>query len=98
MYDGHRWPDLILLLLTPDYLALDGPAEGSAISKAVRQLDAGEAYVVPILIKRCSWQATQLADLSILPADGKPIIGIEDPETRFNDTALDLMRLITELT
>ncbi|HTN89294.1 MAG TPA: toll/interleukin-1 receptor domain-containing protein, partial [Sorangium sp.] len=57
--------DLILLLVSASFLASE---EGDAqVTRAMERRDAGQATVVPILLRRCDWETTRLAGLQWLP-------------------------------
>ncbi|HTK07807.1 MAG TPA: NACHT domain-containing protein, partial [Ktedonobacteraceae bacterium] len=64
--------DLIILLLTPEYLASDLYAIEDAPLVVGSQQDGG-VQVVPILCKECSWEIMGLADLQRLPDTGSPV-------------------------
>lgn len=63
--------DVVLILVSPDYLASDNATRETEI--AIRRRNAGSATIVPILIRPCHWESSPLAGLVMLPRDGKPV-------------------------
>jgi hypothetical protein len=57
---------LILLLVSPGYLALCAQRDGDA-ERAMARRGRGEAHVVPILLQPCSWDAAPFGGLMPLP-------------------------------
>ncbi len=64
--------DVILLLLSPDFLASDFCWD-IEVETALRRHADGEAIVVPIILRHCAWAKTPLAALQALPKDGFPV-------------------------
>jgi hypothetical protein len=82
---------VFLVLVSPAFLVSDffhGPLMDRAMERAAR----GEAYVVPIYLSPCDWQATKLAELEGLPRDGTPVAQL-DRDTAFADIAFELRHL-----
>jgi SIR2-like domain/TIR domain len=66
--------DVILLLISADYLAFTG--EGNVeieLARAVQRDRRGEARVIPVILRPCSWKSAPFARLAALPANGTPI-------------------------
>jgi hypothetical protein len=64
--------DVILLLVSPDFLASDF-VWGEEVAVAMRRHQAGTARVVPIIIRPSNWQPAPFGSLQALPTDGKPV-------------------------
>jgi hypothetical protein len=64
--------DLVLLLVTPDFLASDY-AFGIEVTRALERHAQGAAVVVPVIVRACDWMHTPLGKLQAVPTDGKPI-------------------------
>lgn len=62
---------VVLLLLSPDYLASDACMEEAR--QALRRQEAGEVKVVPILVRPCDLGAFPVADLQLIPRSGLAI-------------------------
>lgn len=83
--------DLILLLVSADFLA---SAECCDVSdQALQRRRLGAARVVPVLLRPCLWDSTQLAGSQVLPRDGRPVTAWGN----LDEAWLDVARGIREL-
>ncbi len=94
--EGIRTADLILFLISSSlvssrYLL----AEEAQIALARQQ--AGVARLIPILLRPCQWQSTPLADLTALPAEGRPLTLWPDQAAAWGDVLDGLRRHLGEL-
>jgi tetratricopeptide (TPR) repeat protein len=64
--------DIILLLISADFLASDY-CSGIEMKRALERYEAGEARVVPILLRSVYWKNAPFAHLQALPKEGKPV-------------------------
>jgi hypothetical protein len=64
--------DVILLLVSPDFLASDYCYEVEA-SRALERHRSGDAVVIPVILEPCDWHNSPLGKLRATPTDGKPI-------------------------
>lgn len=64
--------DLILLLVSPDFLA-SSYCYGREATRALERHAESSAIVIPIILRPCQWLRTPLSQLQALPADGTPI-------------------------
>ena len=81
--------DLILLLLSADYLASDY-CWGLEMKAALDNYKQGRSHLLPILLRPCDWRSTPLGDLRVLPHGAKPI-------SQWGNTATALTDVVTEL-
>ncbi|HEY1352190.1 MAG TPA: toll/interleukin-1 receptor domain-containing protein [Ktedonobacteraceae bacterium] len=63
---------IILLLISPDFLASDY-AYNVETKRAMERHTAGEACVIPIILRPCNWQSAPFGKLLVLPENGKPV-------------------------
>lgn len=63
---------VILLLISPDFIASDY-AYDVEVRRAMERHAAGEACVIPILLRPCEWHRAPFGDLHALPENGKPV-------------------------
>jgi len=63
---------LILLLISPDFLASDYCYE-IEMQQALQRHESGQARVVPILLRPVDWQSAPFAHLQALPTTGQAI-------------------------
>ena len=64
--------DLILLLISADFLASDYVG-GVELERAMARHKAGTARVIPVILRPCLWQHGDFARLQGLPTDGEPV-------------------------
>jgi hypothetical protein len=81
--------DIILLLVSPDFLA-SKYIQDVELKRAMERNKAGEARVIPVILRFCDWEATPFGKLLAAPRDGKPIKSWADPDEAF----LDVVKMI----
>jgi TIR domain len=64
---------------------------------ALRRHDAGEARVIPVILRPCSWQDAPFGKLQVLPHDGKPISQWQDRDQASLEVARGVMAVVDEL-
>ncbi|HEV2581651.1 MAG TPA: toll/interleukin-1 receptor domain-containing protein, partial [Ktedonobacteraceae bacterium] len=64
--------DIILLLISPDFVACDH-CMSQQMTRAMERHHAGEATVVPILLRHVDWESLPFAKLRVLPLDRRPV-------------------------
>ena len=64
--------DIILLLVSPDFLASDYCYEKEMV-RAMQRHDHGEAIVMPVILRPCDWHHAPFGKLNAVPRDGKAI-------------------------
>ena len=71
--DAHlKTADIILLLISPDFISSDY-CWSVELKEAIKRHNAGEACVIPIIVRPAVWSKTPFAKLQALPTDGKPV-------------------------
>ncbi len=88
--------DLILLLISPDFLASDYCFDRE-MGRALERHEAGEARVVPVILRPTDWQSGDLARLQALPAGGRAITKWGNRDEAFVDVVRGLRRVVAEL-
>jgi hypothetical protein len=81
--------DIILLLISPDFLASDYCYEKEML-RAMARHEAGEAIVIPVILRPCDWQGTPFGKLNATPTDGKPVTRHSD----FDDAFLEVTKAV----
>jgi hypothetical protein len=76
--------DLILLLVSPDFLA-SKYCYDVEMRRAIERHEAGQARVVPVILRPCDWHAAPFGNLLAVPKDGKPITAWPDLDEAFLD-------------
>ncbi len=103
---GGAWADeidthletasIILLLVSPDFLASDYCYEKEML-RALERHRRGDTRVIPIILRSCDWQHSPLKDLQCLPHDGKPATEWDNPDAAFLDITKGLRKVIERL-
>ncbi|MDQ3705956.1 MAG: TIR domain-containing protein [Chloroflexota bacterium] len=63
---------IILLLVSSDFLA-SKYAYGVEAKRALERHEAGEAQVIPVILRTVDWEGTPFSKLQALPTDGRPV-------------------------
>jgi hypothetical protein len=87
---------VILLLVSADFLASDYCYD-KEMKRALERHDAGEARVIPIILRPVDWHAAPFGKLQALPRDGKPVTMWPNPDEAFLDVALGIRRAVAGL-
>jgi len=87
---------IILLLVSADFFASEYCVKRELPAALQRHQDAG-VTVVPVIVRPCDWQRTQLADLQALPKNSKAIDLWEHKDEAYDDIARSLAKLVDTL-
>jgi hypothetical protein len=88
--------DIILLLISSDFLASDYCFD-IEMKRALERHAAGEALVIPVILRPVDWQATEFGKLQALPRDGKPVTTFENLDTALEQVTQGIRRAIATL-
>jgi hypothetical protein len=95
--DQHiQTADVILLLVSRHFLNSDY-CVGKELRVALRRHNAGEARVIPIIVRPCEWKETDLAGIQALPKDGRPISRWQDEDEAWLDVTAGIRRAVESL-
>lgn len=89
--------NIILLLISADFLASDYCWD-IEMQRALERHEAGQARVIPIILRPVDWQEAPFGKLQALPRNGKPITTWDNADEAFLDVAQGIRRVIEELT
>lgn len=81
--------DVILLLLSPHFLASDYCYETEA-TRALQLHEAGKAIVIPIILQPCDWLESPFRKLCATPKDGKPVAKFPNINDAFLEVTSDI--------
>ena len=96
--DSHlKTADIILLLVSPDFLASDY-CYNIEMMRALKRHETGDAIVIPVILRPTSWKATPLGKLQALPKEGKAIMTWQNQDEAFLDVAEGIQKVIQRLT
>ena len=89
---------VILLLISPDFMASEY-CYSIEMKRALERHNAGEARVIPIILRPVHWQDTPFGKLQALPPDAKPITKWpnRDRDTAFSIVAEKIREVVLEL-
>ncbi|WP_438001891.1 TIR domain-containing protein [Sorangium sp. So ce185] len=85
--------EVILLLVSADFLASDYCFD-KEMKRALARHDAGQARVIPILLRETDWQSAPFARLQALPKDARPITLWPDRDAAWTDVAKGIRRAV----
>jgi hypothetical protein len=95
--DAHlNSADIILLLISPDFLASDY-CYGIEMKRALERHAAGDTMVIPIILRPTDWTGSPFAHLQALPRDGKPVTSWLNEDEAFADVAMGIRHYIEGL-
>jgi len=84
-----RTASLILLLISPDFLASDY-LYGVELQQAMQRHEMNEACVIPILLRPCDWAGTPFEDLQIIPRSHQALTQWDNLDAGFAEIAKDI--------
>ena len=76
--------DIILLLVSPDFVSSDYCA-GIELKEAMKRYRDGDAVVVPVILEPCDWKWLDFGKLQATPKDGKAITDWPNLNSAFLD-------------
>lgn len=84
--DNLETADIILLLVSSDFLASDYCYDRE-MTRAMERHAAGEAVVIPVILRASDWHHAPFGKLLATPTDGKPITLWPDRDQAFLEVA-----------
>lgn len=87
---------IILLLISPDFLASDF-CYGIEMKHAMERHECGEARVIPVILRACLWTRAPFGKLQALPQDGKPITSWKNLDEGFKNVAEGIEKAVKAL-
>jgi TIR domain len=90
---------IILLLVSPDFMDSDY-CYGIEMQRAMERHERGDAWVIPVILRRVYWEGAPFGKLQALPTDAKPITSHEwqSQDDAFYDVAKGIREAIEHLT
>jgi TIR domain len=88
--------EIILLLLSPDFLASDycyNIEKGRALARHRK----GEARLISVILRPCDWMHTDLREYLVTPKDGKPVTQWPDRDVAFLDVVQSIRTALQEI-
>jgi hypothetical protein len=88
--------DVILLLISPDFIASDYCYERE-MSRALERHQKGEARVIPVILRPCDWHGLPFGKLLATPKDGRPVTMWPNIDEAFLDIVNAIKSALREL-
>ncbi|AUX42955.1 hypothetical protein SOCE26_043950 [Sorangium cellulosum] len=88
--------DVILLLVSADFLASDYCFDRE-MKRALERHDAGEARVIPVILRQTDWHGAPFARLQALPKGGKPVTSWQNQDEAWTEVAKGIRRAVEAL-
>ncbi len=85
--------DIILFLLSPDALVTEYIRDVE-IKIAMARREKELAVVVPVIIRHCDWEETELSALNALPGKGSVVKNYEDRDEAWQEVVAGIKRLL----
>jgi hypothetical protein len=89
--------DVILLLISSDFLASDYCYD-KEMRRALERHDAGEARVIPVILRPVDWEGALFGKLQALPKNAKPVTEWPNRDRAFRNIARGIRAAVEELT
>jgi TIR domain len=87
---------IILLLVSADFLASDYCYD-IEMQRAMERHEAGEARVIPIILRPMDWYSAPFGKLQALPRGGRPVTSWPNQDEAFLDIARGIRSIAEEL-
>jgi hypothetical protein len=78
--------DIILLLVSADFLHSDY-CYAKEMARAMARHEAGEAIVIPVILRACDWHGAPFGKLNATPPDGRPVTQYPDRDQALLEVA-----------
>ena len=85
--------DIILLLVSPDFIASDYCYDVE-MTRAMERYEAGEARVIPIILRPCDWKTAPFGKLQGAPKDARAITQWPDLDEAFLDVVMKIRNAV----
>jgi hypothetical protein len=88
--------DVILLLVSSDFLASEY-CYSKEMARAIERHEAGEARVIPVILRPCDWFSAPFGKLLAAPRDGKPVTLWANEDEALTDVAVKVREAVKGL-
>jgi tetratricopeptide (TPR) repeat protein len=86
---------VILLLISPDFMNSDY-SNDVEVKRAMERHEAGDARVIPIILRPVDWEGAPFSKLQALPTDAKPVTSWDDPDEAFLSVVKAIRKALEE--
>src|SRR5205814_636634 len=88
---------IILLLISPDFMA-SHYCYSIEMKRAMERHEAGEALVIPIILRPVDWKGAPFEKLQFLPTGARPVTTWKNRDEAFLDIARGIRKAVEDLT
>ena len=88
--------DIILLLVSSDFIS-SPYCYSREMMRAMERHHAGQARVIPVILRHCEWQGAPFGKLMAAPRDGKPVTSWPDRDEALADVAKQVRKAVEAL-
>lgn len=88
--------DIILLLVSVDFINSDYCFD-KEMGRALERHDAGEAVVIPIIVRPVNWTGAPFGRLQALPKNGKPVTVWDNRDSAWVNVAEGIGKVVAAL-
>lgn len=88
--------DIVLLLVSSDFLASDYCFD-KEMTRAMERHGAGEAVVIPVILRPCDWQSAAFGKLQGAPKNAEPVTTWSNQDEAFLDVAQAIRRAVNAI-
>jgi hypothetical protein len=88
--------DLILLLISPDFMASDY-GYSTEMTRTIERHDQGNVQVIPVLLRPVHWETAPFAKLQMIPTNAIPVTIWSNRDEAFHDVIGHISRFLSEL-
>jgi hypothetical protein len=94
--DSHlKSARVILLLVSSAFLASDY-CYSTEVQEAMKRHEAGEAIVIPIILRPCEWKTAPFGKLQALPRDAKAVTRWSNRDDAYDNIAQGIRKVVEE--
>jgi hypothetical protein len=86
--------DIILLLVSANFIASEY-CFATEMKRAMERHKAGEARVIPVILRACDWHSALFGKLNAVPTDGRPVTSWPNQDEAFADITKSLRAAVT---
>jgi formylglycine-generating enzyme required for sulfatase activity len=94
--DNLKTADIILLLVSSDFIASEY-CDGVEVKTAIARHKAGDACVIPVILRKVLWDSAPFAKLQALPTNATPVKSWTNQDDAFTDIAEGIRDVAQEL-
>ncbi|XXX81951.1 TIR domain-containing protein [Sorangium sp. So ce134] len=88
--------EVILLLISADFLASNYCFD-KEMKRALERHHAGQAHVIPVLLRKTDWHSAPFARLQALPRNARPVTSWQDRDEAWTDVAKGIRHAVEAL-